>query len=45
MVWGYSIRQKLSKTKPVVDGLKKACYNHFGSKTQVGASKSAKRLE
>ena len=44
MVWGYSIRQKMSKTKSVVDGLKKACYNNFGSKTQVGAFKPAKRL-
>ena len=44
MVWGYSIRQKMSKTKSVVDGLKKSCYNNFASKTQVGASKSAKRL-
>ena len=33
-----AIRQKLSKTKFVVDGLKKSCYNNFGSKTQVGAS-------
>ena len=39
------IRQKLSKTKSVVDGLKKACYNYFASKTFVGASKSAKRME
>jgi hypothetical protein len=43
---GYcAIRQKLSKTKFVVDGLKKSCYNNFGSKTFVSASKSAKRLE
>ena len=39
------IRQKMSKTKSVVDGLEKSCYNNFGSKTQVGASKSVKRLE
>ena len=44
MVWGYSIRQKMSKTKSVVDGLKKTCYNNFGSKTPVGASKLARRL-
>ena len=45
MVWGYSIRQKMSKTKSVVDGLKKTCYNYFATKTQVGASKFAKCLE
>ena len=39
------IRQSMSKTKSVVDGLKKACYNNFGSKTIVSASKLAKRLE
>ena len=39
------IRQRMSKTKSVVDGLRKACYNNFGSKTQVDASKSAKHLE
>ena len=41
----FTIRQKMSKTKSVVDGVKKSCYNNFGSKTQVGTSKSAKRLE
>ena len=46
MVEGVSqIRQKISKTKSVVDGLKKTCYNNFGSKTYVGASKSVKRLK
>ena len=39
-----AIRQKMSKTKSVVDDLKKSSYNNFASKTQVGASKSAKRL-
>ncbi len=38
---GYcATRQKMSKTKLVVDGLKKSCYNKIGSKMLVGASKS-----